>query len=627
MISSVSTMLGRWSKFGDRAFRRIPTIAPDRPIPLFFLIWVDAIVVNLVFFQLTKSLVFYGIGYASVFGILGASLAFLAVTGLFHGLNPWGREPSTGRWLGEVLPFAVFAVFVTALSNIETSQKGIDGSWLRPEMVKTPLWLKLFVPLSPWYMWLCVALVSVIIWKAIRNPRSWMIRLLALGAVFFLILKIIVVLAPSAGSPLTPTDSWFRTKLYPFYIAYFAGPSILFAILLWRHRFSLAFRTVPLAFHMSLIAFNYLGALPVQSIYDVIPIKAEAGFETKIIPGVTMIYPPPGANADGSFVFLRKMLLTPTKIFVNYGPTCGLYSIDRSSRFTRRIDLDGLMRDLQPARNGQSMMGLNWMTGDFIAIDMENLEVQCRKDLFPDKLTTPWLFARHEDRLFISNVTPPIVAEYGWPDPEKPCGMYKKHSLDFHEIGFTPFTDGVYGIHVEPEWSRLYAVVGLLEDRFILALVEIDLETFKPLRDIRLRAGTAVFPINGRKSLLVPSYYTSELHEIDLTSMTLVRTIHTDPNIVSLVHDTRRGLFYAVARASGHLQVISDREGRVLRTIPIGTKPEPLALDENTDQLYVGSSLGIIEIDLPKFLGEGMGAGGDFGTAVGPVEVKKPPIQ
>ena len=79
------------------------------------------------------------------------------------------------------------------------------------------------------------------------------------------------------------------------------------------------------------------------------------------------------------------------------------------------------------------------------------------------------------------------------------------------------------------------------------------------------------------------------------------------PNILSMVYDRKRGLFYGLSRGSGMLAVIKDSTGETIKTAPVGAKPDPLWFDLDADKLILGSSLGILEIDLKRFLGGSLG--------------------
>ena len=576
----------------------------DQPAVRFSLTWIDMILFNLFFYFLLHALVLYPLGFTSIFQIF-LWCAFLVCWMYFHQrLRLWGGRFRLWQPLVQIGLFLLFAVVVTAISNVETPEKGNDWSWLRPEMIKFPWWLRMFIPLCPLYTGCFIALVSSLIWLAILAPKHWALRILPMGATLVLIWKISSAFAPFGGVSLDPNFEGPREDLLLANLIMFAGPSVVFSILMWIRWYTMAFRAVPLMFHMSLIILNYIGILPVHSIYDVLPIATERGLETKNVPGVSVLYSPPGTDVDASFLFLRKLVLTNDKIFVNYGPTCGMYGIDRRNHGARKVSVPGLMRDICESPDKERIWGLNWMRGDFLVFDKDTLAITCSQDLFKVGMTTPYNMLVDGDRMFMSNVTYPIVAEFVWQDKDNPCTLRMVRSLDFFRTGFTKFTDAAFGMHLDRNRNRLYVIVALIEGRYLGAMVEIDLETFQMTRSIKLTTGNPIFPIHGRDHVLIPSYYTSEIHEVSLITMEEVRTLRSEPNVVSMEHDERRGLFYGLCRAPGLLVVIDDQSGKTIKKVPVGAKPEPIWLDRASDQLFVGSGLGILQIDLKVFLGE-----------------------
>ncbi len=574
------------------------------PLHLLFAL-ADILAFNLILYELIRAIVLYPLKFYSLWEIALWALLFLGAVVSAQLVGLWGERNSWRQVSFQIASVGGFIAFVAVESNRVVTAKGLDFSWLRPEVIKVPYWTKLLAPLSPGYTALFFAGVVALVWTAHRTPRSpWLPLLPAMGALL-LTWKIAQVFAPfigwsvgGVGAPVRPQGTLV------FYLIMFAGPAIAVVFLLWRRSFSLAFRLTPLAFQITLIALHYMGTLPVASIYDVFPVAVDPHIAVTRTPGVSVYYPPPGTKVDPSFLFLRKLLVAPRTMYLNYGPTCGLYAIDRRMRGARQIPIPGLMRDLQFAPGRDELWGLNWLDGDFLAIGAEPLAIRCRRDMFGDGLTTPYNMLVDGSRLFVSNVTLPIVAEFGWDNPADPCSLRLRRSLDLHASGFTKFTDGAFGMYLDRDTDRLYVSVGLVADRNLSAIAEIDLATFAVSRDVKLTAGNPIFRIAGRRSFWAPSYYNAEMHEVSLDTMKILRTIPAGPNLVSLVQDERRGLFYGLCRAPGTMQVIDDASGRIIKEVYVGAKPEPLWLDRENDRVYVASGVGILEIDLPVFLGE-----------------------
>jgi hypothetical protein len=141
----------------------------------------------------------------------------------------------------------------------------------------------------------------------------------------------------------------------------------------------------------------------------------------------------------------------------------------------------------------------------------------------------------------------------------------------------------------------------MLEGRYAIGLVEIDLDRFAIRRDLRLPSGVTITTLPGMHRALLTSYYYPEIFEVDLDRYELVRTIKAAANIFSLAYDDKRGLIYGTSRSGGVLQVIDYATGKLVREDVIGNKPEPLLMED--DRLFIASRWGIVEIDLTKYTG------------------------
>ncbi len=497
-----------------------------------------------------------------------------------------------------------FAAAVMGLSTMEAVARGTDWSWLRPEVIKVPLWLGLFIPLSPGFAVLFLAGASLWIAWALRNPASRYLPVLPTLAAVAVAVWIAGILGPLQETPAEQTVTGpGRYEIVTASIMIFAGPLLLFALLLWIRWFPMAFRVVPLMLHMTLLLFHYTGVLPGPSLSALLTGTASRTAALEAAQGVSLLYSPEGSGAGAAFRFLRKMVVTGDRIYVNYGPTCGVYEIQRDQGSARRMLIPGTMRDIALAPNGESLYGLNWFRGELLAVDLDSLSIRCSMDLFAQGLRTPFHMILDGDRMFVSNVTFPIVAELARTDPWDRCAFRLERSTDLRRAGYLPFSDGVYGMYLDRTTSRLYVIAGFVENRNVSSVVEIDVETFAILGSVNLTAGNPIFPLRDRRNVLVPSHYTRELHEVSLDRMEIVRTLRTAPNIVSLEHDAGRGLFYALSRAAGELLVIDDASGETVRRLRVGQKPQPLWFDPEEDQLLIGSSLGILKIQLKTFLG------------------------
>lgn len=567
---------------------------------MFLVAW-DVAALTVAAYQFARAGILRPLGFTSSINLVFWGAVMTAWMLAAHRARLWGGRGRVPRAILEWLMVVGAVAAVTYLSHIEATGKGEDWSWLRSEIIKTPWWDIMYFGISPLYFagFLATALIAIRVTQT--RPLSRWAALASTAATVALVWVVWTTLAPFGA----PNDgSWLfpRKGMLLFFMAIFCLPAVLISALLWGRWFSAAFRALPLAFHMSLLALNYVGVLPVHALADLNVFRAEEPAEIRGKPGVRQVFPRPGTRPDASFQFLRKIVPADGQWYLNYGPTCGIYALDTENGEARHLALEGLMRDVKPAPDGDGVWGLDWFNGEFLHIRGVPPRIVCRCDLFAQGVTTPYEMMILKDRMFVTNVTPPTVVELVREEGGDACSWRAVRSLDLRKSGFTLLSDGAYGMHYVPETDRLYLVVALIEDRNISSFFEIDAKRLKVLRELRLRTANPVFPIPGRAGVLIPAYYTPELHEVSLETMTILRTIKTAPNVGTLVVDAKRGLFYALSRAKGTLMVIDDEPGRVVGEWTVGDKPDPISLDEPNDRLLIAGGAGVFEIDLAPFL-------------------------
>jgi hypothetical protein len=220
-------------------------------------------------------------------------------------------------------------------------------------------------------------------------------------------------------------------------------------------------------------------------------------------------------------------------------------------------------------------------------------------------IPTPYEILPAGDRVYLTNITPATVFELtvdaGGPGH---CSIQVNRSLDFWREGYIAFRDGAFGMHIDAQRRRLYVLVGFVGGDYELGFVELDLDTFRMLREVRLKASLPVIALEAFNTVLLPSYWESEIYEVSPVTMELLRTIPSDPSVFFIEYDRKRGLLYTLSRVTGFLTAIDYATGSVVRRGFVGAKPEPMWLDPASDCLFLGSSYGIIRVDLDEFLAE-----------------------
>ncbi|NLH50683.1 MAG: hypothetical protein GX444_19075 [Myxococcales bacterium] len=575
-----------------------PRTMPDRklasakPWAGWLFLFFDLLAFNALFYCFLKSLLFLPLGYSGPAAVLTWGALFTLELYLASRVRLLGKRLSLGGFFAQAALFLGVAGVVSLLARITPTGVDTDWSWLVPEIIKTPLWFRMFAKNS----WLFTGAVSAVIlglmWTAVRSPRSRYLRVIPLAALLLVAWRIRIAFGE------TEKDDPVL------YLVFFAGPVLVFAVLCFFRWYRLAFRAAPIMLHLLLVGLNYIGVLPVNSVYDWVPSHDGGKSYVERLPGATRLYAPTPQEARTSFLFARRIFPVGERLIFSYGPMgmTGIFSLDLKSGAVNRATLAGLVRDLKPSPDGRTLRGVNWQEAKFILLNAENLRPECACDLNPFRLKTPWEAEFDGDRAYISNVTFPILTELAVGENQNPCALTLRRTIDFHAQGYTRFTDGAFDIYVDAARRRLYLLVGMLGGEYQMGLVEVDLDEFRVLRDLRLPAGTAILPVPEKGTLLLPSYYYDRLFEVSPTEMKVRRVIAADPSVFSLAFDPQRNRIYTASRTTGKLAVIDYDSGRTLKHVPIGAKPEALYLDRAADCLYLGSQAGIIRIDLAAFL-------------------------
>jgi hypothetical protein len=361
---------------------------------------------------------------------------------------------------------------------------------------------------------------------------------------------------------------------------------------------------MPLALHVLLIGLSYVGLLPFHSWIDLRQGPDSAERALARVPGARLAYRPTAEELRSDFRFPRRLLRMGDSLVLAAGPmgNTTLLTIDRrTGQRLQTAKYPGLIRDIAPSPDGSAIWSTNWDYAKLAVVEPATLRARCRLDLSEHKMHSVWSVRPVGNRVYVTSQTYPVFAEFAVPPDNDPCGATLSRIIDFHDTGFTPLTDGAYGLDVDPARGAALVTVGMLEGRYKLALVEIGLDDFRIRRELRFPAGTTIIPIAGTRRVLVPSYYYGEIFEVDLEAWRLVRSIRSAANIFHLAYDPARRLIYGVSRAAGVLQVIDYDTGKLVRQDFIGNKADPLLLDG--DRLLFASRFGIVEMDLSKYVG------------------------
>jgi hypothetical protein len=535
---------------------------------------------NLLFFFFLKTALFFPVGLAPLIAVFGWGLGFYLALFFFARIRLWGERQSFRSLVPMALLSTGFVAIMVRLASVLPTGIDREASWIRVEMIKTPLWLAMHIRHAPLFCLVLILTMLTLILLSVRAPKGR--APLIFTAVFFAgVVAFTVFFLAGAGSH-------FVT-----YVILFIVPTGIFWLLMQLRAFRWAVLLVPLVFHSVVTGAFYAGLVPGH--------LGRVG-QVESIPGARVLHASSEIAGGLPFNHVRRLFLHGDRVYFSYGPMGGsrIAYVDRKTGESQGQYFPGLIRDATMSLDGRFVMALNWQQHQVMVLDADSLKLHCAADIGPLGLFTPWNFLVEPDRIYLTNMTLPTAAELVWEDADT-CRISLSRSIHFREIGYTELTDGACSLYLDREKNRLYVTVAFLEGRYRVGLVEIDLETFTILRDLRLPGGIVTVRIPGTDRLLWTSYYYGMVHEVSLTTMKRVRVIRSDPTILAMAFDEKRGFAYGVSRTTGNLVVIDYETGMTIGRFFIGHNPEGLALDQLSDRLYVGGNLGILEIDLETF--------------------------
>ena len=370
----------------------------------------------------------------------------------------------------------------------------------------------------------------------------------------------------------------------------------------------LASRLLPSTYVLMTLFLSYAGMIPLYG-----PAELALTPDARYIeehPAVSIIAEPPMALSVARLPSFDKFNETPGHLFASYGPSCGIISLDMLTKEVNHLHIPGLFRDMQMLEDYR-LWALNWRQADLLLVDPIEFEVACSVDLFEEDIPKPYFMAWNGDTLYLTNGTPPRLFELKvqvesrrrdpWRGGKAQCDVEVVKMVDLHEVGYTPYQGRIHYSYFHAPTRKIYLSVGILEQTYMMGLVEVDVDTFEVTETCACLPG----------HLLQREH--RHLHLAELLLRPHVRSdpgrpegdrqFPADPRSFKVAYDKERELIYASSRITGSVRVIDYKSGETLHNLPVGAKSEPLYYDEAADALFTGGASGIVQIDLSRLLG------------------------
>jgi hypothetical protein len=485
--------------------------------------------------------------------------------------------PRTGRLNYLKLAVDSLIVFLPAVlffTLAGVASKGSHYVWLPVEIYKIPLNFVLLFQVSPG-MTLFFALAALAIIYSVLKGFPYLVVLPVLLAV----IAIDLLQLPKITN---------KAQMIVYVIPFALPAFISLAAYLWRYN-EYGSRFLFMTGCVSLLFWHYTGILPLDRRQDFNEAQ------------VKILYPRAGEKSTFPLAFLRDFEVDTTSnfLFTAYGPTSGMVRLNLADGTIRIIDTgEGMVRYLGLLPGNGRLLAVDYIKTDFLLVDQDPFRIATRTNVyFPDYYVIFGL-CLGADRIYAIYTDMPGVVEFD-PVTFQPL----RRLLLYPE--YAPLRSSGLVAALDKESGYLFVEVGQVDLKMNFRIIRINLNTFQVDGSVLVPdGGLDMVYLSEKKSVLQMSFFTDHIQEIDAQAMQIRRVLHGPLGSRGLVYDAKRDLFYATSFLKGELWVMRYSDGQALKKIRIGNKSSSLALDAVNDRLHVGSTRGILQIDLPAFLAD-----------------------
>lgn len=549
----------------------------------------DAAAFFIIFFKGVEAVLLISDGvYSASQGLCIAAIWTIALLGLAM-LNA-RRFPEWSQRKALIIVVVEIAGFVLMLYGAwrfasTPPQKDRDTLWIANQWRMLPKNWWLMGKLSPGWAAIQSLMAAFLIYLLATLRMRWL-TLLAMCGIIYLVYGQIMVFP-------------YGDKMIV-YLVVFLGPLIIAALAAAAFKPRLFSRTIAGCVLGLLIFWTYAG---------LIPSTPPSGFEA--LPGVDRIYPPPGTRPDFPLTFMRDIELDPihNAIFTTYGSACGVVKFDLASGKTTVLEEKGLIRFLRTDPEENYIYGSNWDLQNMVVITKDPFAIVHSQDMFKGEVLALWDHVLDGKYHFVGTTEYAGIGKYV---RDRPGGPLRRIAfLNFHKMGLMKFKSGAFGIARDPATRRIYIEAGMLDttDRYIVLAINPDTMKIEKSR-LLPEGGLELTFIPEHNALIAASFFSRRLFELDAKTLAIRRSFMGPLNSRNVVYDAKRDLIYALGFLEGRLYVLRYSDMQILLDIPVGKRPNALALWPEKNTLFVGSSEGLFRIDLNAFLSRAILSGG-----------------
>ncbi|MFH1538044.1 MAG: hypothetical protein ABIH66_03740 [bacterium] len=533
---------------------------------------IDASAVCVLLYALVRSVFLYREGLLPAGSVLQMGAACI----VYEVMAAWWMQGSNPlrmlRWLANgVFLFTIAGFCMPWFFTAVTPEKGVSTLWMPLEWLKAPSNLLLMKNASPVFFYAFWSATAVVIFMfAGGRKRRWLPAALISAFIVFYTYRVSTL---DVGARLV----WYLL---------FAVPYIVIVLACLTGGFRFASRLLVASNAVVIVILFYVGVFPLP--------PSRASLEGQ---GFEFIYPPPGERSEIDLQFLRGLIVDSEGryLYSSYGPTSGVFQIDLETRDLQIHRVFGVCRHLYLDEAAGRLYALDWLNTDLMKFRAPGLELEETVDIFDGTVVSAVEFSVTGGKLYLVSSDYPALSRYDLRT------LRKEAHMNFHAMGLTRFRGGAWTGVPGMGGRKIFVEMGAVDLLNTFLLLRIDITKFALDKKMKLpEGGLGLAEIPGRNKLLAASFFTGNIYQIDERKMRVDRVIGGPLTCRKMAFDMKSGLLFALGFTRGRLHVIDLNTGDTVRKLNVGGKGLGLHYRERDDELYLGTSAGIMKIKVSK---------------------------
>jgi hypothetical protein len=292
-------------------------------------------------------------------------------------------------------------------------------------------------------------------------------------------------------------------------------------------------------------------------------------------------------------------------LFTAYGPTSGLIKIDLKSRKAQVLPTpEGGIRNLSVDGPDDVLYAVEWMNSELWEVDKGSFQLLKKFIIYRPDAATHYAAIYHDGSYLLSVIDLAGAAKF-----DRTEGKVTLFT-DFYAAKLTKFRCCAQALALDKNKNTFFVEVGHVDIQRRNRIVALDAANLSVKGDLLApEGGLGLTYVPDNDLLLMTSFFSRNIYVIDASNLKIVRSVKGPYSAFDPAVDRKRNLWYAAGYLDGMLYAIRPSDGATVAKLHLGNKATPICLVPEWDALFVGSTRGILKVDLNKFISQSGNAG------------------